>query len=198
MARSRFGFGKSGHVLHGVAFRRSGLAAFRGFLHGLSRLIEEAPNAFRNAGDRGYGIGDQIPGDIERDFRRLLRGLRELLCLRHRLQLSDRVDFRDATHEHRVAVGFKDPEVGVDRVVVRAGVSRHGIPHGKVRPLEILRLQNHAGVERRQRLVDDRRRGCGWDGDSPCACSGTVVAGMITVSRRIKVGFISVLSGSST
>ena len=92
-----FGFGESGHVLHGVAFRRSGLAAFRGFLHGLSRLIEEAPNAFRNAGDRGYGIGDQIPGDIERDFSRLLRSLRELFCLRHRLQLSDRVDFRDAT-----------------------------------------------------------------------------------------------------
>src|SRR5271165_7270701 len=74
-----FGFGESGHVLDGVAFRRSGLAASRGFLHGLSRLIEEAPNALRNAGDRGYGIGDQIPGDIERDFSRLLRGLRELL-----------------------------------------------------------------------------------------------------------------------
>ena len=90
------------------------------------------------------------------------RGLRELLCLRHRLQLSDRVDFRDAAHEHRVTVGFKDPEVGVDRVVVRAGVSRHGIPHGKVRSLEILRLQNHAGVECRQRLVGDRRCGGGW------------------------------------
>src|SRR5271165_1819856 len=42
-----FGFGESGHVLHRVAFRRSGLAALRGFLYGLSRLIEEAPNAFR-------------------------------------------------------------------------------------------------------------------------------------------------------
>ena len=61
-----------------------------------------------------------------------------------------------------VAVGFKNPEVGVDRVAVRAGVSRHGIPHGKVRPLEILRLENHAGVERRQRLVGDRRCGGGW------------------------------------
>jgi hypothetical protein len=69
---------------------------------------------------------------------------------------------RDATHEHRVTIGLKDPEVGVDRVVVKAGVSRHGIPHGKVGPLEILRLQNLAGVERLQRLVDDRRRGCGW------------------------------------
>ena len=59
-----FAFGESGHVFHGVAFRCSALIAFRGLLYGLSRLIEEAPNAFRNARDRGYGIGDQIPRDI--------------------------------------------------------------------------------------------------------------------------------------
>jgi hypothetical protein len=58
-----------------------------------------------------------------------------------------------------VAVGFKYPKVGVDRLVVRSEVSRHRIPHGKVRPVEILRLENSAGVERRQRLVGGRRCG---------------------------------------
>ena len=64
-----FDFEESSHVLHDVAFCRGGLLAFRGFLHGLSCSIEKAPDASRNAGDRGHGIGDQILGDLERGFR---------------------------------------------------------------------------------------------------------------------------------
>ena len=53
-----------------------------------------------------------------------------------------------ATRRMRIALpsGSKDPEVGVDCVVVRGGVSRHRIPHGKVGPLEILQLQNHIAL----------------------------------------------------
>lgn len=155
-----FDFGESGHVLYDVALRRRGLLTFRGFPQGLSCSIEEAPDVSRNAADRGHRIGDQILGDLERGLRSLRCRLRELY-LRHRLQLCDRVDFCHATHEHLVAIGFKDPEIGINRVVVRAEVSRHGIPYGKVGSLEILGLQNCAGVERRQRLLG-RRCGGGW------------------------------------
>jgi hypothetical protein len=94
----------------------------RSICRGRVASLQRSREFFRNARDRGREIGGQILGDLERGFRRLCRGLRELFSLRHRLQLGDRVDFGDATHEDLVAVGFKDPEVGINRVVVRAEV----------------------------------------------------------------------------
>src|SRR5262249_7433166 len=62
------------------------------------------------------------------------------------------------TVDQRVGSFRKQHLPSLGRSLVGAEVSRHGIPQSEVRPLEILRLENNASVERWQRFVGNRRR----------------------------------------